>query len=72
LKGHGSTGDLTPAAAVVSPWAYEYLATILQAKAEMLAFSDTFIVVGVVALLAVIPAAMLSRSQRRARRLAWS
>ena len=56
----------------MSPWAYEYLATILQAKAEMLAFSDTFIVVGVVALLAVIPAAMLSRSQRRARRLAWS
>ena len=30
----------------------------------MLAFSDTFIVVGVVALIALIPAAMLSRSQR--------
>ena len=45
--------------------AYEYLATILQAKAEMLAFSDTFIVVGVVALIALIPAAMLSRSQRK-------
>jgi len=45
--------------------AYEYLASILQAKAEMLAFSDTFIVVGVVALIALIPAAMLSRSQRK-------
>src|SRR5882724_4395398 len=36
--------------------AYEYLASILQAKAEMLAFSDTFIVVGVVALVALVPA----------------
>jgi len=52
--------------------AYEYLGQMLYAKAEMLAFSDTFIVVGVVALLALIPAAMLSRTQRRARRLAWS
>ena len=52
--------------------AYEYLGQMLYAKAEMLAFSDTFIVVGIVALLALIPAAMLSRSQRRARRLAWS
>ena len=42
---------------------------MLQSKAQMLAFSDTFIVVGVVALLALIPAALLSRSQRRAR--AW-
>jgi hypothetical protein len=32
-----------------------------------MAFSDTFIVVGVVALAALIPAAMLSRSQRRSR-----
>jgi MFS transporter, DHA2 family, multidrug resistance protein len=40
---------------------------MLFAKAEMLAFSDTFIVVGVVALLALIPAAMLSRTQRRGR-----
>ena len=31
----------------------------------MLAFSDTFIVVGLVALVAIIPAAMLSRSQRK-------
>jgi MFS transporter, DHA2 family, multidrug resistance protein len=47
--------------------AYEYLGQMLFAKAEMLAFSDTFIVVGVVALLALIPAAMLSRTQRRGR-----
>ena len=52
--------------------AYEYLGSIVQAKAEMLAFSDTFIIIGVVSLLALIPAAMLSRSQRRSRRLAWS
>ena len=52
--------------------ALDYLGTMVQAKAEMLAFSDTFIIVGVVALLALIPAAMLSRSQRRTRRLAWS
>jgi FtsZ-interacting cell division protein ZipA len=38
----------------------------------MMALSDTFIVVGAVALLALIPAAMLSRSQRRSRRLAFS
>jgi hypothetical protein len=50
--------------------AYEYLASILEAKAQMLAFSDTFIVVGVVALVALIPAAMLSRSQRRVFRTA--
>lgn len=52
--------------------ALDYLASMLHAKAQMMAFSDTFIVVGVVALAALIPAAMLSRSQRRARRLAWS
>jgi MFS family permease len=51
--------------------AYEYLGAMLFAKAEMLAFSDTFIVVGVVAALALLPAAMLSRTQRRAGRLAW-
>ncbi len=49
--------------------ALEYLSTMLQDQAQMLAFSDTFIVIGVVALLALAPAAMLSRSQRRAR--AW-
>ena len=48
--------------------ALEYLATMLQSNAQMMAFSDTFIVVGVVALLALFPAAMLSRSQRRSRR----
>ena len=52
--------------------AYEYLSGMLHAEAQMMAFSDTFIVVGVVALLALIPAAMLSRSQRRTRRLAFS
>lgn len=51
--------------------AYEYLGTMLNAKAQTMAFSDTFIVVGMVGLLALIPAAMLSRSQRRARKLAW-
>jgi DHA2 family multidrug resistance protein len=49
--------------------ALEYLSTILHGKAQMLAFQDTFIIVGVVALVALIPAAMLSRSQRRAQRL---
>jgi hypothetical protein len=52
--------------------ALEYLGTMLNTKAQMLAFSDTFIIVGVVALLALFPAALLSRSQRRSRRLAWS
>ncbi|WP_395710226.1 DHA2 family efflux MFS transporter permease subunit [Reyranella sp.] len=52
--------------------ALEYLSAMLQAKAQMMAFSDTFIVVGLVALAALIPAAILSRSERRARRLAWS
>jgi EmrB/QacA subfamily drug resistance transporter len=46
---------------------YEYLGQMLFAKAEMLAFSDTFIVVGVVAALALVPALMLSRTQRRGR-----
>jgi MFS transporter, DHA2 family, multidrug resistance protein len=52
--------------------AYDYLSGMLHAEAQMMAFSDTFIVVGVVALLALIPAAMLSRSQRRTRRLAFN
>ncbi|HTE35018.1 MAG TPA: DHA2 family efflux MFS transporter permease subunit [Reyranella sp.] len=47
--------------------AYEYLGSMLHAKAQMFAFSDTFIVIGIVALLALLPAAMLSRSQRRSR-----
>jgi DHA2 family multidrug resistance protein len=52
--------------------AYEYLGGMLDATAQMMAFSDTFIVVGAVALVALIPAAMLSRSQRRTRRLAFN
>ena len=48
------------------------LGGMLHAQAQMMALSDTFIVVGVVALLALIPAAMLSRSQRRTRRLAFN
>jgi hypothetical protein len=52
--------------------AYEYLGQMLHVKAEMLAFSDTFIVIAVAGVVAMIPAAMLSRSQRRSRRLAWS
>jgi len=52
--------------------ALEYLGTMMHAEAQTMAFSDTFIVVGAVALIALIPAAMLSRSQRRTRRLAFS
>jgi DHA2 family multidrug resistance protein len=52
--------------------ALEYLGTMMHAEAQTMAFSDTFIVVGGVALLALIPAAMLSRSQRRSRRLAFN
>ena len=50
--------------------AYEYLGAILNAKAQMLAFSDTFIVIAAVGLVALIPAAMLSRSQRKVFRTA--
>ena len=52
--------------------ALEYLGTILNINAQSMAFSDTFIVVGAVSLLALIPAALLSRSQRRSRRRAVS
>jgi DHA2 family multidrug resistance protein len=52
--------------------ALEYLGTVLNMNAQSMAFSDTFIVVGAVSLLALIPAAMLSRQQRRSRRLAFS
>jgi len=51
--------------------AYDYLGAIVQAQAQTLAFSDTFIIVGVLGLVALVPAAMLSRSQRRARGAAW-
>jgi EmrB/QacA subfamily drug resistance transporter len=50
--------------------ALEYLGGMLNTKAQMMAFSDTFIVVGAVALVALIPAAMLSRSQRKVFRIA--
>jgi EmrB/QacA subfamily drug resistance transporter len=49
--------------------ALDYLASLLQTNAQMLAFSDTFIVIALVALAALLPAALLSRSQRRVRRL---
>ena len=49
--------------------ALDYLASILQTNAQMLAFSDTFIVIALVALAALLPAALLSRSQQRVRRL---
>ena len=51
--------------------ALEFLGTMVNTQAQMLAFSDTFIVIAFVALAALAPAALLSRSQRRARRLAW-
>jgi hypothetical protein len=47
--------------------ALDDLATMLQSKAQMPAFSDMVIVIGLVALPVLIPAARLSRSQRRGR-----
>jgi DHA2 family multidrug resistance protein len=44
--------------------ALDYLGTVVHAKAQMLAFSDTFIIIGVVSLAALLPAFLLSRSQR--------
>src|SRR5260370_15757724 len=43
--------------------AYEYLGGMLHATAQMMAFSHPFIFVGAVALVALVPAALLSRSQ---------
>ena len=51
--------------------ALEYLGTMVNTQAQMLAFSDTFIIIAIVALAALVPAALLSRSQLRVRRLAW-
>jgi EmrB/QacA subfamily drug resistance transporter len=51
--------------------ALEFLGQMVNVQAQMLAFSDTFIVIAVVSLLALIPAALLSRSQQPVRRLAW-
>ncbi len=61
--------------------ALEYLGAVVQAQSETLAFQDTFMIVAGVALLALFPAFLLSRTQRRKvqlpavpaadRRLAW-
>jgi DHA2 family multidrug resistance protein len=51
--------------------ALEFLGQMVNAQAQMLAFSDTFIVIAIVSLLALIPAALLSRSQQPVRRPAW-
>jgi EmrB/QacA subfamily drug resistance transporter len=61
LRGAGLPEEVQRAGAL------EYLGTVVQAKSQMLAFQDTFIVVAGVALLAVLPAWILSRSQRDAR-----
>jgi DHA2 family multidrug resistance protein len=45
--------------------ALEFLGQMVNAQAQMLAFSDTFIVIAIVSLLALIPAALLSRSQQQ-------
>jgi EmrB/QacA subfamily drug resistance transporter len=45
--------------------ALEYLGTVVQAQSQALAFQDTFMIVAVVALLALLPAWVLSNSQRR-------
>ena len=50
--------------------AQEFLGTMVNAQAQLLAFSDTFIVIAIVALLALVPAFLLSRSQQKGRR-AW-
>lgn len=47
--------------------ALEYLGQIINGQSQMLAFQDTFIIVGGVALAAILPAYVLSRSQRQAR-----
>lgn len=49
--------------------ALEYLGTMVQAQAQNIAFSDTFIVISLVSLLALLPAIFLSRSQLRARKM---
>jgi hypothetical protein len=45
--------------------ALDYLGTVVHAQSQTLAFQDTFMVVGGVTLLALLPAYILSRSQRR-------
>jgi hypothetical protein len=46
--------------------ALEYLAAIINGQSQMLGFQDTFIIVAGVALAALLPAYVLSQSQRRA------
>jgi len=45
--------------------AIDYLGQMVSAQANMLAFQDTFIVGGAIGLVALLPALLLSRSQRR-------
>ena len=47
--------------------ALEFLGSMINIQAQVLAFSDTFIIIAIVSLMALIPAALMSRSQRRAR-----
>jgi EmrB/QacA subfamily drug resistance transporter len=47
--------------------ALEYLGSMINLQSQVLAFSDTFIIIAIVAAVALIPAAMLSRSQRGGR-----
>jgi EmrB/QacA subfamily drug resistance transporter len=47
--------------------ALEFLGNMLNIQAQVLAFSDTFIIIAIVSLLALIPALMMSRSQGRGR-----
>jgi EmrB/QacA subfamily drug resistance transporter len=46
--------------------ALDYLGTMVHAQSQILAFQDTFMLVAGVALVALVPAVILSRSQRRA------
>jgi DHA2 family multidrug resistance protein len=52
--------------------ALDYLGSMINLQAQVMAFSDTFVIIAIVSLLAVIPAVILSRSQRRGKRLAWT
>jgi DHA2 family multidrug resistance protein len=47
--------------------ALEFLGSMVNIQAQVLAFSDTFIIIAIVSLLALLPAALMSRSQRRGR-----
>jgi hypothetical protein len=45
--------------------ALEYLASIINGQSQMLAFQDTYIIVAGVALAAMLPAWLLSQSQKQ-------